>query len=359
MTSVWCAVPGDGTMTGVEPTDNAQDWPGISAVMPVVNEENHLATAVAGVLEQGYPGELELIIAVGPSQDRTAALAAELAERHPQVQVVDNPAGKTPHGLNLAIARARHDIIVRVDGHGELAEGYLAAAVRLLERTGAVNVGGVMDAKGHTPFQQAAAAAYTSRLGLGGGSFHHEDSPEGEADTVFLGVFRADALRAAGGFDESMHRAQDWELNHRLRQAGGLIWFSPELKVTYYPRSTPRALWRQFYLTGKWRREVIRLHPETASARYLAPPAAVLAIGVGTAVGLPGLATRHWTRWGLLAPLGYLAGVSAGSLLPKGLSSAARAWLPLVYAIMHVAWGLGFLVGLSDDERRVGDSSEV
>lgn len=340
-------------MAAVGTTEDERSWPGISVVMPVVNEERHLAVAVAGVLDQQYPGELELIIAVGPSRDRTADIAAELADRHAEVLVVDNPIGKTPHGLNRAIARARHGIIVRVDGHGELGDDYLTTAVRLLERTGAVNVGGVMDARGHTPFQQAAAAGYTSRLGLGGGAFHHDDSPEGEADTVFLGVFRADALRAAGGYDESMHRAQDWELNHRLRQAGGLIWFSPELTVTYYPRATPRALWRQFYLTGKWRREVIRRHPETANARYLAPPAAVLAIGAGTASGLIGLAARHWTRWGLAVPLGYAAGVTAGSLLPKGLSPAARAWLPVVYAIMHLAWGAGFLAGLRDSERRV------
>ena len=341
-------------MTAVETTaDDAQGWPGISVVMPVVDEESHLATAVAGVLDQRYPGELELIIAVGPSSDRTAEIAAQLAESHPEVLVVDNPVGKTPHGLNRAVERAGHDIIVRVDGHGELAAGYLTSAVRLLQRTGAVNVGGVMDARGHTPFQQAAAAAYTSRLGLGGGAFHHDDSPEGEADTVFLGVFRADALRAVGGFDESLHRAQDWELNHRLRQAGGLIWFSPELKVTYYPRATPRALWRQFFLTGKWRREVIRRHPETASPRYLAPPAAVVAIGAGTASGLLGLVTRGRTRWGLLVPVGYAAGVLAGSLLPRRLPAPARAWLPLVYAIMHLAWGSGFLVGLSEAERRL------
>jgi len=329
------------------------EWPGISVVMPVLNEEEHLATAVAGVLAQDYPGELELILAIGPSLDRTEAIAAELADRHPEVVVVDNPTGKTPHGLNRAIARARHEIIVRVDGHGELTDNYLVTAVELLDRTGAVNVGGVMDARGRTPFQQAVAAAYTSRLGLGGAAFHHADSPEGEADTVFLGVFRVAALREVGGFDEGLHRAQDWELNHRLRKAGGLIWFSPRLRVTYYPRSSVRALWRQFHLTGKWRREVVRRNPETASPRYLAPPVAVVLIILGTVLGLAGLPGRWWTRVGLVIPAGYIAGVTAGSLLPKGLSPRARAWLPLVYAIMHLAWGSGFLIGLSDDERGI------
>src|SRR5690606_1749586 len=278
---------------------SAQTWPGISVIMPVVNEEPYLVDAVERVLAQDYPGELEMIIAVGPSKDRTAEIAAGLARTHAQVVVVDNPAGKTPHGLNRAIARAHHPVIVRVDGHGELGPGYLVTAVELLETTGAVNVGGVMDAQGRTPFQEAAAAAYTSRLGLGGGSFHHADSPEGPAETVFLGVFRADALREAGGFDEDFHRAQDWELNLRLRRAGGLIWFSPKLTVRYYPRSSPGALARQFYLTGKWRREVVRRHPDTASLRYLAPPTAVLGLTAGSAVGLVGLFGRHWTRLAL------------------------------------------------------------
>ncbi len=330
-----------------------QTWPGISVIMPVVNEEPYLVDAVERVLAQGYPGDLEMIIAVGPSTDRTAELAADLAAAHPQVEVVDNPAGKTPHGLNRAIERAQHPVIVRVDGHGELGPDYLVTAVELLERTGAVNVGGVMDAQGKTPFQEAAAAAYTSRLGLGGGAFHHADSPEGPAETVFLGVFRADALRAAGGFDEDFHRAQDWELNLRLRRAGGLIWFSPKLTVRYYPRSSPGALARQFYLTGKWRREVVRRHPDTASLRYLAPPTAVVGITAGTAVGLAGLLGRHWARLALAVPLLYVVGVVAGSALPTGLSVRARIWLPVVYAIMHICWGAGFLVGLRDSERRV------
>lgn len=343
---------GHDTMSPMSQESDRSTWPGISVVMPVVNEEPYLADAVERIITQGYPGDLELIIAVGPSRDRTAEIAAELAATRPGVVVVDNPVGKTPHGLNRAIARAQHPVIVRADGHGELGPDYLTTAVELLERTGAVNVGGVMDARGRTGFQEAAAAAYTSRLGLGGGAFHHEDSPEGPADTVFLGVFRAEALREVGGFDEDFHRAQDWELNLRLRRAGGLIWFSPRLTVRYYPRSSPAALARQFYLTGKWRREVIRRHPETASLRYLAPPVAVIGIATGTAVGLAGLVGRHWTRLGLLAPLLYVLGVLAGSTLPKGLSPQARAWLPAVYAIMHLCWGAGFLVGLSDAQRR-------
>jgi hypothetical protein len=262
--------------------------------------------------------------------------------------VVDNPAGRTPHALNLAIAASQFDIVVRVDGHGELADHYIARAVELLETTGAANVGGVMDAQGQTPFEQAVACAYSTRLGLGGSTFHLESSPAGPADTVFLGAFRKEAIAAAGGFDETMWRAQDWELNYRLRQAGEVIWFSPDLKVTYRPRSSLRALVAQMYETGKWRREVVRRHPETAGKRYLAPPVAVSGIAAGTLTGLLGTLTgSRLLRVGFAAPLGYLALVLGGTLTaPRWLSPAARAWLPVVLVATHMSWGAGFLVGL-------------
>jgi glycosyltransferase involved in cell wall biosynthesis len=300
------------------------------------------------VLDQDYPGELEVILCVGPSSDRTSEIAGELAAADPRVRVVDNPAARTPHALNLGVAAARHSIVVRVDGHGELTDGYIRRAVELLGETGAANVGGVMDARGVTPFEQAVAAAYTTRLGLGGSAFHLAGSSAGEAETVFLGVFRKEAVLAVGGFDESMHRAQDWELNYRLRRSGRRIWFSPDLRVTYRPRSTLRELLAQMYGTGKWRREVVRRHPETVNLRYLAPPLAVLGVAAGTILGLLGVITRsRLLRAGVVAPAGYVGLVLAGSLTaPPGTSPAARLRLPLVLAATHLSWGLGFLVGL-------------
>ncbi len=324
----------------------ARSWPGVSVVIPVLNEEQHLAAAVRKVLDQEYLGELEVLLVVGPSQDATHEIAEELAVADPRLHVVDNPAGRTPHALNLGVAAAQHGIVVRVDGHGELTDGYLSRAVELLEETGAANVGGVMDAQGHTAFEQAVASAYTTRLGLGGSAFHLSESPAGEAETVFLGAFRKEALLAVGGFDESLHRAQDWELNHRLRGSGWRVWFSPELRVTYRPRSTLRALMQQMYDTGKWRREVVRRHPETASLRYLAPPVAVTGIAVGSTAGVLGMVSgSRLLRAGFAAPLGYLALVTGGALTAGPLPVRARAWLPLVLAATHLSWGAGFLVG--------------
>jgi succinoglycan biosynthesis protein ExoA len=323
------------------------EWPGVSVVMPVRNEERHLEAAIRGVLDQDYPGELEVIIAVGPSSDRTREIAAALSAVDPRIRVVDNPAARTPAALNVGIAASQHEIIVRVDGHGELTDGYIRRAVELLDETGAANVGGVMDAQGTTPFEEAVATAYTTRLGLGGSAFHLTDSSAAEAETVFLGVFRKDALVSVGGFDESMHRAQDWELNYRLRTSGHTIWFSPELRVTYRPRSTLRALVKQMYETGTWRREVVRRYPETATARYLAPPLALLGVLTGSAAGVLGvIVDSRLLRAGFLAPAGYLALIIGGSLVTaRPMSAAARLRLPLVLAATHLAWGAGFLAG--------------
>lgn len=329
-------------------------WPPVSVVMPVLNEERHLEEAVGRVLDQNYPGELEVVLAIGPSKDRTQEIADKLADRDRRISIIANPTGKTPAALNVGIAHARHDILVRVDGHGALTDGYITRAVEVLDESGADNVGGVMAAEGRTPTEMAVACAYRSRLGLGASTFH-QGGKAGPADTVYLGVFRRAALERVGGFDETMHRAQDWELNYRIRKTGGLIWFSPDLSVTYRPRSSLSAVAKQFFHTGQWRREVIRRHPETASKRYLAPPVAVIAIALGTILGIIGLITGNaWLDLGFLAPLGYGLLLLAGSAVEgRYLPWKALAWMPLVCATMHMSWGLGFLIGLREKPRTV------
>src|SRR4029453_15796618 len=182
-----------------------------------------------------------------------------------------------------------------------------------------------------TPFEEAVAVAYTTRLGLGGGAFHMVCSSAAQAETVFLGVYRKDALVAIGGFDESMHRAQDWELNYRLRASGHKIWFSPELRVIYRPRPTLRALMKQMFETGTWRREVVRRYPRTATPRYLAPPLTLIGVAAGSVGGLLGVVfNSRLLRLGFLAPAGYLTLIIVGSLfMARALSAGGGARPPL------------------------------
>jgi len=322
------------------------DWPPVSVIMSVRDEERHLTDAVEHVLDQDYPGEVEVVLAVGPSRDRTAEIAADISARDLRVRVVDNPAGRTPNGLNAAIAAARHGIVVRVDGHGLLPPGYIRRAVEVLRESGAANVGGIMQAEGQTDFERAVARAMTSPLGVGGARFHL-GGRAGPADTVYLGVFRRDVLQRLGGYDEHFVRAQDWELNHRIRQSGETVWFTPDLVVAYRPRDNLRALAGQFFRTGQWRREVIRRHPETANLRYLAAPAVSSAVGVGALAGLVGTLGRpRWLALGWLAPAGYAVGVVVAGLVEgRELPWRVRTWLPAVMATMHLSWGAGFIVG--------------
>ncbi|SED48880.1 Glycosyl transferase family 2 [Streptomyces sp. 2131.1] len=326
---------------------SAAQPPAVSVIMPVLNEERHLRNSVRHILEQEYAGEMEVVIALGPSTDRTDEIAAELVAEDPRVHTVPNPTGRTPAALNAAIEASSHPVVVRVDGHGMLSPDYIATAVRLLEETGAQNVGGIMHAEGENAWEDAVAAAMTSKIGVGNAAFH-TGGRAGPAETVYLGVFRREALEKADGYNVEFIRAQDWELNFRIREAGGLIWFSPELRVQYRPRPSVRALAKQYKDYGRWRHVVARYHAGSINLRYLAPPTAVVAIAAGLVVG------AAVTPWALVVPGGYLAAIVAGSLpAGKGLSAKARAQIPVALATMHMSWGYGFLTSPRSLARKV------
>src|ERR1700722_213382 len=325
--------------------------PAVSVVMPVLNEEKHLAESVAAVLGQDYPGGFELVLAIGPSKDRTEAIARGLAAADSRITVVSNPSGQIASAMNAAVKAARHEILTRIDAHSMLPEGYLRTAVRTLMETGAADVGGWMAAEGITPFQSAVAWAMTSPFGMGAAA-NHTSGDAGPADTVYLGVYRREAIEKVGGYDETMLVAEDWELNYRIRAAGGLIWFTPDLKVTYRPRATLGTLAKQQFRYGRWRGVVPRRYPETVNPRYLAPPVATALNAVGLVLGAAGLigtlagaaAPVTYLTLGFAIPAVYVAGVTAvaGGVAP-GHPAGVRARVPLVLATMHSSWGAGFL----------------
>lgn len=318
--------------------------PSVAIVVPILNEEKHITHAVDRLLAQDYQGKLSIVLAVGPSHDRTSEIVDSIIAAHPQVHRVENPSGRTPSGLNAAIAATSADVIVRVDGHALIPIDYVRRGVETLERTGADNVGGVMAAEGETPFQRAVASAMTSRFGVGGAAFH-VGGGEGEALTVYLGCFRRSALERVGGYDETMIRAQDWEMNYRIRDTGGTVWFTPDMQVKYRPRSTPRALAHQYFGYGTWRREVARRYRDTVSVRYLAAPIMVIAVVLGVILTLVGLALGNsiLTILGLIPFVTYTVGVLIASVISR--RGASPFILLLVFPIIHFSWGSGFLFG--------------
>ena len=309
--------------------------PTVSVILPILNEELYLRDAVHSILSQDYRGKFEVVLAVGPSKDRTHEIADQLHREDARVIVVENPSARTAAGLNAALQASTGSVIVRVDGHAQIPHDYISIAVDLLAKTGAVNVGGMMAAVGVSRFEKAVAGAMRSPLGVGASRFH-TGGEAGEVDTVYLGVFQKDALLAIGGFDERFTRAQDWELNFRLRANGGTIYFDPRLEVTYRPRSTVGALAKQYFEYGRWRRVVSRRHKGTINYRYLAPPVALAGFLTSIILGL----VLHQI---FFIPAAIYLLFVAGASVAIAKSLAQYIYLLAVIPTMHFAWGAGFI----------------
>ncbi len=342
--------------------------PGVTYVMPVLNEAGYVESAVRSVLDQEYDGPVEIVLALGPSNDGTREIVERLREMDARIRLVDNPGVDIPIGLNLAIATARHPYIIRVDAHTELGPGYTTRGIDTLERTGAASVGGIMVATGRPGFQAAVARAYNSRFGLGGGAYHGGDAQEGPAESAYLGVMRGDALAEVGGFDETLRRGEDWELNYRFRQAGRTVWLDPLLIVRYWPRNTPGKLTRQFFATGVWRAELVRRLGSRNPLRFFAPPILVLATLLSIVlivVHATGALNGIWgglLAWILaliyLGPVLYLALLVVAGASSTG-SLADRLRFMAVIAIMHFSWGFGFLRGFVGGAGNAVDTSRT
>jgi len=323
----------------------ADALPGVSYVMPVLNEVEHIEAAVESLIAQDYEGPFEVVLALGPSVDGTNDVIAAMAKVDPRIRSIPNELGSTPGGLNAAIRASSNPIVVRVDAHSVLPTDYTRIAVRTLLETGADNVGGIMKAEGTTPFQKAVAHAYGSPEGLGG-TQHHVGGKAGPADTAYLGVFQRDRLVAVGLFDEGIKRGQDWELNRRLRATGGTVWFTPQLTVVYRPRASLRKLIRQFVATGIWRGELARRFGTANSIRYFVPPLAVIGVLGGLILGIVGAAAGlPWLGLAFAVPAIYAIFVVAASVLAAREGLRTGLWYLIVLPCIHFGWGIGFVLG--------------
>ena len=318
--------------------------PSVSVIMPILNEERHLRDAVAMILAQDYTGPLEVVLALGPSTDRTDEVAADLAAADARVRVVANPSGRTPDGLNAAIgASTRRGHRPRRRSRGDprrlhQRRGCRAAPGRRRQRRRSHG------RPGHVGLRARRGRAMRSPLGVGSARFH-TGGEAGDADTVYLGVFRRAALERVGGYDPHFARAQDWEMNHRIRETGrqGVVHARPQGHLPP-PRVRPGP--RQAVLPLRPVAPRRRAHHEgTINPRYLAPP---------TMVGVTTVATIAGFVWppAWIVPAAYAAGVTAGGLaISRGEAAATRAVTPVVLATMHWSWGIGFLTSPSSLKR--------
>jgi succinoglycan biosynthesis protein ExoA len=322
----------------------ASEPPFVTVIMPVRHEAAFIARSLGAVLAQDYPADrLEILVADGQSTDGTREFVRGFQARHPHLRLIENPGRIVPTGLNAALRQARGEIIVRVDGHTEIASDYIRRCVTALRRTGADNVGGRMDASGEGPFGEAVALATSTFFGVGNARFHYSEREEW-VDTVYMGAWPRAVFERVGLFDEEAERNEDDEFNYRLLERGGRIWLSQSVCSRYTPRSSASTLWRQYFQYGCWKVWVMLKHPGQIRLRQLAP-AGLVATLAGAAVLA---AVSGWGRGLLILTISIYAFAN----LVASLTTARRhGWrhlqrLPLVFAILHSAYGLGFLAGL-------------
>ncbi len=335
--------------------------PFISIILPIRNEAAYIERCLGAILAQDYPGQMEVLIVDGMSTDDTRVTLQKFILHNSSFILLDNPGKIVPTGINIALRQAKGGIIIRVDGHTLIAPDYVRRCVEALQRSGADNVGGRMNAIGTSTFGKAVALATSTPFGIGGGRFHFSEKEEW-VDTVYMGAWPRRVFEKIGLFDEELVRDQDDEFNYRLRAAGGKILLSPDIKSEYTVRSTPGSLWKQYYQYGFWKVRVLQKHPHQMSPRQFVPPVFALALIVSAFLAL----SPVLRPLSLVVPLLYLFAnilASTWTIIKKARSAQesllstfySLLFLPLIFAILHLSYGLGFLAGLFKFWNRWGD----
>ncbi|MDT8896983.1 glycosyltransferase family 2 protein [Thermanaerothrix sp. 4228-RoL] len=322
-----------------------EKYPFVSVVMPVRNERDYIQQSLEAVLAQDYPREcMEILIVDGMSEDGTREYVCEQQKHVPNLYLLDNPGKIVPVGLNIAIAKAKGEIVVRVDGHCIIAPDYIRRCVDYLEREPIVGVGGPMETVGETPTARTIALAMSSLFGVGNSAFRVHVNSHRYVDTIPFPAYRMSTLREAGPFDEDLIRNQDDEYNYRLRSMGGKLLLAPDVRSKYYSRGSLKALWRQYFQYGFFKVRVLQKHPAQFSLRQLIPPAFVGTLLVALVLSVFIVPMRYFLLGLLVVYTAVNFGVSLLIAIRHGWEHFWR--LPPTFAILHIAYGLGFLTGL-------------
>ena len=325
------------------------ETPDVSIVLPIRNEESFIEDCLERLLLQDYPpSHVEILVVDGQSTDATRDVVQSVIAAHPErtITLLENPRRIVPTALNIGIRAARGHVVLRMDGHTVPEPDYVTACVRALKATGAANVGGRLQPRGTTTFGRAVAVAQSHPAGAGDAKFHFASEPE-YVDTVYMGAFRKDVFRHAGMFDESMVRNQDYEMNVRIRAAGGSIYLDPEIRSTYTPRGSLEALARQYFEYGWWRVVTWRRHPASLRWRQAVPAVFVLMLAL-LAILAPFAATARFLLAAQVVAYGLFLGLATFHARPRMQAADAPLGLfPLAVATIHLAWGAGFAVNLT------------
>lgn len=311
----------------------------VSVLIPTYNERRFIEECTERMRNQDFDGSIEFLFIDGGSDDGTREFLEDLALHDRRIRVLENPARRTPNALNVGLAAARGEFVARMDAHTFYPSCYLSAGVDRLRRGGVQWVSGPALPTGSGRWSRRVALGMQSPIGIGGASFRKLYDREVVVDTGFTGLLRRDTLRAVGGWDEGWPINQDGELAGRVRSSGGRIVCLPEMAAGLVTRDSPGALALQYVRYGFYRVKTSRRHPATLRRTHLLPPALVLAL----LVAATGRGPARLTRSGAAAyPIVLLAGAARMRRCAHLRDVLA---LPVVWSIMHLAWGAGFLAG--------------
>lgn len=304
-------------------------------VIPCLNEEAHIGGLLEQLLRDGGLVDPLIVVADGGSGDRSREIVDRIAQAHPQVRLLDNPKRLQSAGLNLAAHRFGEGRfwLIRIDAHATYPENYASDLIAQAEQRDVASVVVAMDTVGEAGVQRAAAAAQSSRLGAGG-SAHRRAGVSGWVDHGHHALFRMRDFLACGGYDESFSHNEDAEFDLRLTQQGGKIWLTDQPRVAYHPRSTLRALWRQYLAYGDGRARTVLKHRARLRPRQALPLLVAPAVLLALAAPL---------FWPLILPAAAWAGICLAYGLVLGLKRK-DAWAALsgpAAMTMHLAWSLG------------------
>jgi len=326
----------------------------VSVIMPVRNEVEFIRLSLSAVLAQDYPEEcLEIIVADGMSTDGTREIVQFFQSNRPHMKLIDNHSQIVATGLNSAIARSGGEIVIRVDGHCEITPDYVRRCVQHIYENEVDAVGGPIETVGSTPLAQTIAIAMSTPFGVGNSAFRTVNDKEMLVDTVAFPAYTRHALQLAGPFDEELVRNQDDEYNYRLSDLGVKILLAPDVKSKYYSRSSLSSLWRQYWQYGFWKVRVLQKHPRQMHLRQFAPPLFVASL-------LSAALLAPFTLAGQVALAAILGLYLIANLTASLYVTRRHGWrhlplLPVVFAILHLAYGSGFLIGLLKFFNRWGD----
>lgn len=317
--------------------------PFISVIVPVYNEEKYIRVCVESMLSQDYPIDcMEWFFVDGMSRDRTVAILQEFKVRLPElIHIVKNPDKTVPYAMNIAIKQAKGQYIIRLDAHAEYAQNYFSKCVELLERTGADNVGGVMETKSRTPIGATIAKMLSSRFGVGNSQFR-TNGQDGYVDTVPFGAFRREVFEKWGLYDVRLTRNQDSELNYRIIRNGGKIYLSNEIELAYYCRDSIAGIVKMALMNGKWNIITSKFCPGSMRMRHFVPCLFVLSL-----IGLPLMGLLWQGFWWLLL-LELIAYFSLNMLFSARAAASVKEFLTLIYLflVFHVSYGWGSIQGI-------------